>query len=80
VWFGDELGAAEIRSWIETPEGWNTNNTYSRNRAANGGAIAFSTQLPMRVRYSTRRIERTNNVRGNVGGKNPIVAVVHWGP
>jgi hypothetical protein len=80
MWFGDELGAAEIRSIIETPEDWNTNNTYSRNRAANGGAIAISTPLPMRVRYSTRRIERTNNVRGNVGGKNPIVAVVHWGP
>ena len=80
VWVGVELSAAQIRSIIETPEGWTTSNTYSRNRAANGGAIAISTPLPMRVRYSTRRIERTNNVRGNVGGKNPIVAVVHWGP
>jgi len=81
VWtFGDELSAAQIKYYIETPEGWSTNNTYSRNRAANGGAIALSTRLPTRVRYSTRRIERTNNVRGNVGGRNPVVAVVHWGP
>jgi predicted outer membrane repeat protein len=81
VWtFGDELSAEQIKSIIEAPEGWSTNNTYSRNRAVNGGAIAFSTRLPLRVRYSTRRIERTNNVRGNVGGKNPVVAVVNWGP
>jgi predicted outer membrane repeat protein len=81
VWtFGDELSAAQIKSIIEAPEGWSTNNTYSRNRAVNGGAIAFSTRLPLRVRYSTRRIERTNNVRGNVGGRNPVVAVVNWGP
>jgi hypothetical protein len=80
MWFGDELGAAEIRSIIETPEDWNTNNTYSRNRAANGGAIAVSTRLPMRVRYSTRRIERANRMTGNSGGRNPILAVVNWGP
>ena len=79
VWVGVELSAAQIRSIIETPEGWTTNNTYSRNRAANGGAIAISTPLPIRVRYSTRRIERTNNVKGNVGGKNSILALVHWG-
>lgn len=80
VWFGDEVSAAEIKDIIETPEDWTINNTYSRNRAANGGAIAISTRLPMRVRYSTRRIERTNAVRGNVGGRYPIVAVVNWGP
>jgi hypothetical protein len=82
VWvvFGDELSAAQIKNVIETPEGWSINNTYSRNRAANGGAIAFSTRLPTRVRYSTRRFERTNHVRGNVGGRNPIIALVHWGP
>ena len=81
VWlFGDELSAAQIKNIIEAPEGWSINNTYSRNRAANGGAIAFSTRLPMRVRYSTRRFERTNHVRGNVGGRNPIIALVHWGP
>ena len=79
VWFGDAT-AAEIRSIIETPEDWNTNNTYSRNRAANGGAIAVSTRLPMRVRYSTRRIERANRMTGNSGGRNPILAVVNWGP
>lgn len=80
VWFGDELSAAEIKDAIETPEEWTIGNTYSRNRAANGGAIAISTRLPIRVRYSTRRIERTNTVRGNVGGRYPIVAVVNWGP
>jgi hypothetical protein len=81
VWtFGDELSAAQIKSIIEAPEGWSTNNTYSRNRAVNGGAIVFSTRLPTRVRYSTRRIERTNRVMGNRGGRNPILAVVNWGP
>ena len=82
VWviFGDELSAAQIRNIIEAPEGWSINNTYSRNRAANGGAIAFSTRLPTRVHYSTRGIERTNRVIGNRGGRNPIVAVVNWGP
>lgn len=81
VWFfGDELSAAQIKNIIEAPEGWSISNTYSRNRAANGGVIAFSTRLPMRVRYSTRRFERTNHVRGNVGGRNPIIALVHWGP
>ena len=81
IWaFGDELTPAQLKNIIEEPNGWALGNTMSRNRAANGGAIAVSTQLPIRVRYSTRALERANRMTGNSGGRNPILAVVNWGP
>jgi len=81
IWmFGDELTPAQIQSIIEAPNGWAFGNTMSRNRAANGGAIAVSTRLPTRVRYSTRPLERANRIAGNSGGRNPVLAVVNWGP
>jgi hypothetical protein len=78
LWF--DITAAQAKETIETPEIWSVNNTYIRNRAGNGGAIAVSTRLPLRVRYSTRRIERLNRMVRNSGGRNPILAVVNWGP
>ena len=81
IWaFGDELTPAQLKNIIEEPNGWALGNTMSRNRAANGGAIAVSTRLPIRVRYSTRALERANRMTGNSGGRNPILAVVNWGP
>lgn len=77
---GEELTPTVVKEFIETPNQWAFGNTMTRNRAANGGAIAFSTQLPTRVRYSTRPLERANRITGNSGGRNPILAVVNWGP
>ncbi len=77
LWGGilGDVNPTVVKGLIQNPT-WLVGNKISRNRAGNGGAIAFSFCPVAHLRYQTTKMQRWNRITGNAGGRNPMLAVI----